>query len=343
MKTQATQSCQERMYSDYVFIGGELHLSNLGQLELIKGMMERGVPLRTMVRGFSMQPFIRDGDILTISPFDGKEALPGDVVAFVQPESRKLAIHRVISRDNSGLLIRGDNCPHADGTVMPEKILGYVTRIERCGRDVRVGLGFSGILISMLNRGGHLMWMKRLFFLPRRIAGRALMFMQGFLFYRRFGRKLSHLIAIDKASESDMEEVHKRFNSHSMYRRQPDNPHVINWVARSSGKVIGFIQSVYHPEENFPWVGHWLFSLHVWSLYRGRGIGGKLSRQVIEKAAELGAKELNLVVYEDNRRAISLYSKLGFTHTEIAGLEPLLSSEKLNTGRRRIVMRKDLR
>lgn len=343
MKTYDLQSRRQDWSSDYVFIGGELHLSNLGQLELIKGMMERGVPLRTIVRGFSMQPFIRDGDILTISPLDGKEALPGDVVAFVQPESGKLAIHRVISRDNSGLLIRGDNCPRADGTVMPEKILGYVTRIERCGRDVHIGLGFSGILISMLNRSDHLMWMKRLSFLPRRIAGWALMFMQGFPFYRRFGRKLSQQIAIHKASESDMEEVHKRFNPHSMYRRQPDNSHVINWVARSSGKVVGFIQSVYHPEEHFPWVGHWLFSLHVWGLYRGAGIGEKLMRQAVEKVVELGAKELYLVVYENNRRAINLYGKLDFTHTRLDSLEPLLSSEKEHTGRRRIVMKKVLR
>ncbi len=343
MKVQATQSCHERWSSDYVFIGGELHLSNLGQLELLKGMMERGVPLRTMVRGFSMHPFIHDGDILTISPVKGKKLSPGDVVAFVQPESGRLAVHRVILRTRSGFLIRGDNCPHADGTVIPENILGYVTCIERCGRNIHFGLGFSGKLISALSRGDHLVWMKRLFFLPRRIAGRMLMFMQGFLFYRRFGKKLSRQIVIDEACESDIKEVHKRFNPHGLYKKQPDNPNVINWVARHSGKVVGFIQLVYHPEEHFPWVGYWLFSLHVWSLYRGRGIGGKLSRQVVEKAEELGAKELNLVVYEDNRRAMNLYSKLGFTHTEIAGLEPMLSSEKHNTGRRRIVMRKNLK
>jgi ribosomal protein S18 acetylase RimI-like enzyme len=343
MKTCDLQSRRQDWSSDYVFIGGELHLSNLGQLELIKGMMERGVPLRTMVRGFSMQPFIRDGDVVTISPLKGKEASPGDVVAFVQPESGRLAVHRVISRAHSGFLIRGDNCPHADGTVSPENILGYVTRIERCGRDVRVGLGFSGILIAVLNGGDYLMRIKRLYFLPHRIVGRMLMFMQRFPFYRRVGRRLSQRISINEAYENDMEEVHKRFNPHSMYRRQPDNPNVINWVARRSDKVVGFIQSVYHPEEHFPWVGHWLFSLHVWSLYRGAGIGEKLMRQAVEKAVELGAKELYLVVYEDNRRAINLYGKLDFSHTRLDSLEPLLSSEQERTGRRRIVMKKVLR
>jgi hypothetical protein len=90
MNSQNSQPFKKGQSSDYVFIGGELHLSNLGQLELLTGMMERGVPLRTMVRGFSMHPFICDGDVLTISPVNGKKLLPGDVVAFVQPESEGL-------------------------------------------------------------------------------------------------------------------------------------------------------------------------------------------------------------------------------------------------------------
>jgi ribosomal protein S18 acetylase RimI-like enzyme len=226
---------------------------------------------------------------------------------------------------------------------MPENILGCVTRIERSGRNVCFGLGFSGKLISLLSRGDHLVWMKRLYFLPRNTAGQMLMFMQGFSFYRRFGKKLSRQIIIDEACESDIKEVHKRFNPYSMYKRQPDNPNVTNWVARHSGKVVGFIQLVYHPEEHFPWVGYWLFSLHVWSLHRGLGIGEKLVRRVIDSALVSGAKALYLAVYEDNRRAIKLYGKLGFELTKLDRLEPLLSSEKNRTGRRRIVMKKDLK
>ncbi|HEY9160066.1 MAG TPA: GNAT family N-acetyltransferase [Desulfomonilia bacterium] len=342
MKTHTLQSSQQSLSSDYVSTGEELHLSNTGQLELLTGMMERGVSLRTMVRGFSMYPFIRDGDVLTISPVNGRKLSPGDVVAFVKPETGRLAVHRVISRARSGFLIRGDNCSQTDGTIMPENILGYVTKIERYGRNVRLGLGFSGILISILNRDDFLLRLKRLYFLPRRAAGRVLIFLQGFPFYRRFGRRLSHQIVIEEASESDMEAVHNRLNPYDLYRRQPYNPDVTNWIARRSGKVIGFIQFVYHPEEHFPWVGFWLFSLNVWSLYRGTGIGEKLVKRGIEKAVEMGAKELYLVVYEDNRRAINLYGKLGFVRTEVKALEPLFSSEQRHTGLRRIVMKKDL-
>ncbi len=342
MNIKMDQTIQEDRPSQYIFQGGELHLSNLGQLELLRAMMERRVPLRTMVRGFSMHPFIRDGDVLVISPLNGRKPSHGDVVAFTQPVMGRLAVHRIVGRSKSGLIIRGDNCHEADSVVMADRILGRVTRIERCGRTVRTGLGYSGMLIAALNKGDRLMRVKHVINTPRRAASYALRYLQAVSCYRLLLRRLALATVIEKADESDMEAVHKRFNPYSPYRKQPDNPEVTNWVARRSGKVLGFIQLVYHPEKHFPWVGFWLFSLHVWSLYRGFGVGEKLARRVIEKAVEMGAQELNLVVYEDNLSAIRLYGKLGFVHATLPGLEPMFLSEQQRTGRRRIVMQKQL-
>jgi hypothetical protein len=95
--------------------GGELRLSNLGQLALLRGMAERGVPLRTTVRGFSMAPFIRDEDVLTIKPLNGRAPRPGEVVAFTLPHTGRLAIHRVIAAVDEARIIRGDNRPEPDG------------------------------------------------------------------------------------------------------------------------------------------------------------------------------------------------------------------------------------
>jgi hypothetical protein len=41
----------ESPVTPFVTPGGELRLSNAGQLEMLRGMVERGVPLRTKVRG----------------------------------------------------------------------------------------------------------------------------------------------------------------------------------------------------------------------------------------------------------------------------------------------------
>jgi hypothetical protein len=95
----------------YASPGGELHLNNPGQMGLLRGMMERGVPLRTTMRGFSMTPFIRDQDVLTIAPMNGRAPYLGEIIAFVQPNSGRLAVHRVIAPAGSGWLVRGDNCP----------------------------------------------------------------------------------------------------------------------------------------------------------------------------------------------------------------------------------------
>ena len=40
----------------FVSRGGKLTVSNFGQMQLLRGAAERGVPLRMMVRGFSMTP-----------------------------------------------------------------------------------------------------------------------------------------------------------------------------------------------------------------------------------------------------------------------------------------------
>jgi SAM-dependent methyltransferase len=80
----------------------------------------------------------------------------GDVVAFVQPDTGRLAVHRVIARVDAGWLVRGDNGPEPDGIVPRENLLGVVTRVERAGHDVRVGLGAERVLIALLQRANAL-------------------------------------------------------------------------------------------------------------------------------------------------------------------------------------------
>jgi hypothetical protein len=148
--------------------GGELHLSNQGQLELLRAMVERGRSLRTRVRGFSMSPFIRDDDVLTIATMNGRAPRIGEVVAFILPDMGRLAIHRIVARVGAGWLLRGDNSAKADGVVARENILGVVTRVERNGHDVRLGQGAQARLIAWLQRAHVLMrvvqligWVKR--------------------------------------------------------------------------------------------------------------------------------------------------------------------------------------
>jgi ribosomal protein S18 acetylase RimI-like enzyme len=319
--------------------GRELHLSNLGQLELLRGVVERGVSLRTTVRGFSMAPFVCDRDVLTIAPIGGREPRVGEVIAFVLPGTGRMAVHRVVARVGAGWLMRGDSCPEADGVVTLDAMVGRVVRVERGGRDVRLGRGAEGAWIAALNRGDGLMRLWTLWHLPRRVAASVLRRAQGLALYRAAGRRAAVGVRITEAGAADMAAVHRHLNPSELDRPHPPNPDVTNWVAKRGTTVIGFTQLVCHPETHPPWVGHWLFSLTVWGRYRGLGIGEALTRRVIEWAQAQGGRKLLLVVYEDSGPAIGLYRKLGFEHVVLPGLEPSLAAEKAQSGRRRVVMR----
>ena len=328
--------------SCYIKLGGDLQLSTPAQFELLSSMEARGIPLRTMVRGFSMYPFIRDRDFLTISPYYNCQPRIGEVVAFCHPENEGLVIHRIIKKTYSGWLVKGDNCLEIDGIIKTDKIIGRVTVVERNDRRVRFGLGVERIIIAFMNRGKGLAFVKKLWLLLPRIAGFCLRQLQNFKLYRTLFRHFSVPLLIYEASENDMEEIHKLIKSSAPYHRQLPNPNVTNFVARSKNKLVGFAQLVYHPKEHDPWVGFWLFSLYVKGTHRGLGIGEKLTRKRIEKADELGAKRILLMVNENNNPAIELNKKLGFTQTNVPNLEAYLKERIEKTGQRYLVMKKEL-
>jgi len=153
--------------SRYVVQGGQLSLSNRGQLELLMAMIENDAALRTTARGLSMHPFICDKDILTISPIKNGKLSVGDVVAFTHPDTGRLAIHRIIGQTDKGWLIRGDNCTEADGIVPNEKIIGRVCCIERCGKKKNLGIGKAGKFIAFFNRINLLLRAKQILVLSR--------------------------------------------------------------------------------------------------------------------------------------------------------------------------------
>ena len=132
--------------------GGVLSLSGPGLQEFLRELLAKGASCRFTARGFSMHPFIQDGDVITVSPLSRPAPGAGDVVAFCHPETRKLLIHRVLSRPHGGYLMRGDSAPGADGIIALEYVLGAVGRVERQGRQVRLGLGPERRFIAWLSR-----------------------------------------------------------------------------------------------------------------------------------------------------------------------------------------------
>jgi hypothetical protein len=137
--------------------GSDLPLSGTALAELMRAVLSKGVPFRFRAKGWSMSPFLRDGDVITISPLGGAVPGVGEVVAFVHREANKPVVHRIIARRGADCLIRGDNLPGAgDGLVPRGNILGRVARVDRDGRKVWLGLGPERFLIAFLSRVGLL-------------------------------------------------------------------------------------------------------------------------------------------------------------------------------------------
>jgi phage repressor protein C with HTH and peptisase S24 domain len=94
--------------------------------EWIERVLRSGRPVDLELRGHSMVPSFRDGDLLAIAPLSTVRR--GDVV--LARIGGRLVAHRVISVEGARALLRGDASPRID-TVPVEQLLGRVVDVRR--------------------------------------------------------------------------------------------------------------------------------------------------------------------------------------------------------------------
>ena len=151
----------------------ELSLSSQQLEKLMRGVLNKGAYFRFQGKGFSMSPFIKDGDVLTIAPVQGSAPGFGDVVVFTHPNTGRLIIHRVIGKKAGSYLTKGDNAPEEDGLISRAAIVGRVAKVERDGKKPFLGLGPDRFIIAFVTRTGLLpllwpVWSLARFFMRRR-------------------------------------------------------------------------------------------------------------------------------------------------------------------------------
>jgi signal peptidase I len=132
-------------------------LSGPALSEILRAVLGKGVPVRFQAKGFSMSPFIKNGDVVTISPLEDTSPGVGDVIAFVHEGTDRLYVHRVIRKKGEFYIPKGDSILGADGSVSRKDVLGFVTRVERNGKDVFLGLGPERFVIAFLGCRGLLL------------------------------------------------------------------------------------------------------------------------------------------------------------------------------------------
>jgi len=130
----------------------EVYFSDKDLIELMQAVFAKGASLRLKVTGFSMWPFIKDNDVVTISGLNNFSIDFGRAVAFVHSRANKLVMHRIVGRNNGFYLLKGDNTFDPDGLVPKENILGCLTKIERNDKSISFGLGRERSIIALFNR-----------------------------------------------------------------------------------------------------------------------------------------------------------------------------------------------
>ena len=95
--------------------------------------------VKTVCKGFSMSPFIKDMDSITISPVNkGWKFNIGDVVVLpVKNKKNKIVIHRIVRTQEDSILLKGDNLFHADGWFNKNLIIGIVKDVFRNNKRLR--------------------------------------------------------------------------------------------------------------------------------------------------------------------------------------------------------------
>lgn len=105
-----------------------------------------------------MFPFIRDGDVISVTCHaDGQPGI-GDVIVFLQGADGRPIVHRLIDFRPGGYILKGDQYPlsQSDGVIPKTHLIGIVSKIERKGKEVRFGLGLERFGIAWLSRLGAL-------------------------------------------------------------------------------------------------------------------------------------------------------------------------------------------
>lgn len=309
---------------DYVVAAaGTLALSGAALRDFLAAVLERGVPFRFTARGSSMHPFIKDADVITVTPLAGRALHVGQVVAY-RGIAERLVVHRIVAIGAAGptrrqrYLIRGDNCSEADGCVLPEAVLGVVTRVERAGRARRVGIGPEGVVLAGLSRAGVLRPAMKCAYAPRRAAAGALRRAQRVPMCRRVLRRLRPSFTVQRAVPADEAELARRFGLSADLRPRRGGVGLTGFIARlrgehgKAGRIIGYVELVKRTPTVDPGGGFWIHSTMVATPYRGMGVAQALMRLAIDTAGSAGADDVQLTVDADNVPAAALYRKLGF-------------------------------
>lgn len=333
-------------------------------LEISKSLLEGGRAISFRAKGWSMRPYIRDGDIVTVVPLNNTPLRKGEIVLFSTPDGR-ITLHRILrifgKNNPMAFFVKGDAAFGRPERIQLQNILGRVVEIKRHERirnhkskrfqllnyflaDITLFNKWIYPLGSRIKTGG------------RKICGAVLEKVQSPKLYRSAARKIiKKNIQYQIASSRDSASLRRLYNyadEKSLEMRkittgsqeQPGNPVSSDYwiIAKWKNKMVGGVNVVNSQDREYPYAGWWIYGMKVDWRYRGLGIGDKLLRMATETAIKGRASEIRLLVFKDSKPALNLYKKMGFQFQSIPALDKQLDEEAKKTGRREVLLVKTL-
>jgi SynChlorMet cassette protein ScmC len=99
--------------------------------------------------GPSMNPTLREPEMMEIMPYDSRPLRVGDVAFFLPPEADRPVVHRIVRVTPAGISTRGDNNTQEDTFLLqPKSIKGQVVAAWRGQKRRKIAGGLPGRLTS---------------------------------------------------------------------------------------------------------------------------------------------------------------------------------------------------
>jgi signal peptidase len=302
-------------------------------LELNEEILKRGNYLRFRIKGESMRPFLRDGQVVIVKRLDPSEMRAGDIIFLRFPPSQ-IVIHRLIKKTlengKTVFLTKGDASFHFDPYVYSENILGKIVAIEKGQRYIKLDAPVARLKsIYYVKRFLIKRWLwlavkkirRELLF---RIPGLILKRLQSVRGYAYLARRLAAgKVTYRTAAESDVFSLAQLFKVYrpgvkrealaEFFRKYlndlADSGYCI--LAEYGNKVVGSATVREFSAGKAIFSGWRIYNVLVYWRYRRLGIGEGLIRTAIEKAVERGARSGKAIIDRRNTRTISLAKKIG--------------------------------
>jgi len=99
--------------------------------------------------GPSMNPTLREPEMMEVRPYDHRPPRVGDVIYFLPPDTDQPVVHRIIRVTAKGVSTRGDNNAREDAfLILPQNIKGQVVAAWRGQSQRKIAGGLQGRLTS---------------------------------------------------------------------------------------------------------------------------------------------------------------------------------------------------